>query len=133
MPSESTGLPSRRRLAHHYLALAASGLDRQIGRCLFVIENGLAVVLMHFLRYLPRPFPTTAAADSGSSLPLGTGSNQLLEQAAASLEIYNLPPPSEADAAKLGSQADLAYFMSRLQVGVKRQGPRGSIGEHRFY
>ncbi len=73
------------------------------------MENALAVLVMHFLRYLPRPFPSNGSAASASA------TNHLLEEAAASLDIHHLQPPTEADAAKLGSPADLTYFMSRLQ------------------
>lgn len=44
------GLPARRRLARHYVALAASALDGLLGKALFVLENALAIIVLHFLR-----------------------------------------------------------------------------------
>ena len=76
------------------------------------------------LRYLPRPFPPVETPDIPSSgvqgLSADSAPNHLLEEAAASLDLYHLSPPSESDAAKLGSTADLAYFMSKLQVSGNR-------------
>lgn len=94
----------------------------QVGRCLFIVENALAVIVMHFLRHLPRPFPVAASSVhyggevGGDGGEADSAANRLLEDAAASLDIYNLSPPTEADAARLGSTADLAYFMTKLQV-----------------
>ena len=88
----------------------------QVGRCLFIVENALAVVAMHFLRYLPRPFPSAVPPTSDVSGTTTDATNRLLEAAAASLDMYDLAPPGEADAAKLGSPADIAFFMSKLQV-----------------
>jgi len=112
------GLPARRRLARHYLALAASLLDTQLGRSLYLLENALSIIVIHFLRYLPRPFSTPSA--NGTATANGNGSSSggngmLLDEATAGLDILNIPIPKESDASKLGSKADLAYFLSRLQ------------------
>ena len=112
-------------------ASPAASVHAQVGRCLFIAENALAVIVIHFLRYLPRPFPaapvsaSAAAAAAAAAATDPFASNHLLEEAAASLDLYNLEPPSEKDTAKLGSTADLAYFMSRLQVG--EAGERGRL------
>ena len=92
----------------------------KVGRCLFIVENALAVIVMHFLRHLPRPFPAPSISGGGGvdgGVESDAAANRLLEDAAASLDIYNLQPPTEADAARLGSPADLAYFMTKMQVG----------------
>ncbi|GAX76338.1 hypothetical protein CEUSTIGMA_g3784.t1 [Chlamydomonas eustigma] len=122
------GLPVRRRLTQHYLSLAASGLDQQVGRLLFTVENALAVIVIHFLRYLPRPFgagnSSAGAIMSGSQLTANednvAANNQLLEEASVCLDLHNLKPPTEEDAANLGTSADLAYFMSKLQETLCR-------------
>lgn len=96
-----------------------------MSRCLFAAENALAVVVTHCLRYLPRPFPVgNSAGTAASQSPYAVngngaatdGSSPLLDEAAAALGLYQMEPPGERDAAKLGSTADIAYFMSRLQV-----------------
>lgn len=118
--STGGGLPGRRRLARHYLARASSRLDATLGRCLVSAENALAVLTMHCLRYLPRPFPVSTPTGNSRQAGRPGPTDHLLDEAAASLDLQNLSPPTEADAAKLGSTADLAYFMSRLQETCMR-------------
>jgi hypothetical protein len=76
------------------------------------------------MRYLPRPFASGNSSGGGGLTGIRlsaneddvTANNQLLEEAASCLDIRNIQHPTEADAAKLGTSADLAYFVSKLQV-----------------
>ncbi|KAF5839634.1 hypothetical protein DUNSADRAFT_290 [Dunaliella salina] len=129
------GLLARRRLARHYLALAASQLDTLLGKDMFILEHSLAIIVLHFVRYLPRPLASapgaaSAAAGGGGGMAqgafqpsLGGSEEMLMDAAAASLSATGGGQqqgevgagPLSADAAALGSSADLAYFVSRLQ------------------
>eukprot|EP00798_Chlamydomonas_sp_ICE-L_P006432 gene6432-3061_t len=112
---------SRRRLTRHYVAMAASKLDHLLGSQLSIVENSLAIVLLHFLRCLPRGSLLSGGAGvSKGALVLAAGARKgensmQLDEAAASLELMSIPEPTEEDALQLGSRGDLVYFMSRLQ------------------
>jgi len=129
------GLLARRRLARHYLALASSQLDTLLGKDLFILEHSLAIIVLHFVRYLPRPLSSAPGAAAGAAAAgggvtqgafqpsLGGSEEMLMDAAAAGLSATAGGQqqgevgagPQAADAAALGSSADLAYFVSRLQ------------------
>lgn len=71
--ASAAGLAARRRLARHFWALAATALDRQLSRALFVLEAGLSTIAIHFLRCLPRPGAGAAAAGKDSAGGAGGG------------------------------------------------------------
>lgn len=105
-----------RAVAAHHLSAAASALDRRLAKLLYLLENSLAIVALHFLRCLPRLYPATGGSGAPSATATGrTQDAMLLDDAYTSLELMALPTPSEADAAKLGSASDLRFFMTRLQ------------------
>ncbi|KAG2487371.1 hypothetical protein HYH03_013942 [Edaphochlamys debaryana] len=125
--ASAAGLAARRRLARHYWALAASSLDRALGRALFVLEAALSTIAIHFLRCLPRPMSSLSsllAARKDGSGTNGSGNNgsaaamdtdDLLDQASANLDLAaGLPAPTEADARALGSREELELFMLQL-------------------
>ncbi|GLC49201.1 hypothetical protein PLESTB_000193200 [Pleodorina starrii] len=122
--SSAGGLAARRRLARHFWALAATSLDRQLSQALLVLEAGLSTVVIHFLRFLPRPLsgisPLLAAnggkGGGGGADAMMMDTDELLDQATANLDLAAaMPAPTEADAAALGSPEELSYLMMQLQ------------------
>ncbi|GFR52148.1 hypothetical protein Agub_g14663, partial [Astrephomene gubernaculifera] len=123
--SAAGGLAARRRLARHFWALAATSLDRQLARALFVLEAALSTIAIHFLRCLPRPLSSVSSmlSANGRDVPASRGltsssmdTDELLDQATANLDLAAaLPTPTEADTRALGSEDELRYFLSQLQ------------------
>ncbi|KAG2438910.1 hypothetical protein HYH02_010705 [Chlamydomonas schloesseri] len=131
--ASAAGLAARRRLARHFWALAATALDRQLSRALFVLEAGLSTIAIHFLRCLPRPGGSAAAAagkdaaaagSSSSFMDTSGGADELLAAAAGAgslglgldlAALGGLPAPGEAEARQLGSPEELSNFMVQLQ------------------
>ncbi|PNW73920.1 hypothetical protein CHLRE_13g578100v5 [Chlamydomonas reinhardtii] len=124
--ASAAGLAARRRLARHFWALAATALDRQLSRALFVLEAGLSTIAIHFLRCLPRPGAGAAAAGKDSAAAMDT--DEVLAAASACLDLdlgalggggggggRALPAPGEAEARALGSPEELSNFMVQLQ------------------
>ncbi|KXZ49324.1 hypothetical protein GPECTOR_22g918 [Gonium pectorale] len=112
--ASAAGAGARRRLARHYCALAATTLDRQLCRALFVLEAGLSTIAIHFLRCLPRPHSGVSAAAGGGGA-VGMDTDELLDAASATLELAaGMPSPSDADAAALGTPDEVSHFLSLL-------------------
>ncbi|GLI61970.1 hypothetical protein VaNZ11_004536, partial [Volvox africanus] len=117
------GLAARRCLARHFWALAATSLDRQLSRALFVLEAALSTVAVHFLRFLPRPvLASSRLAGTGIADKVSTrgatdmDTDELLDQATVNLDLAAATSaPTEADAAALGSSEELQYLMTQLQ------------------
>ncbi|GIL51286.1 hypothetical protein Vafri_7316 [Volvox africanus] len=116
------GLAARRCLARHFWALAATSLDRQLSRALFVLEAALSTVAVHFLRFLPRPvlassrLAGTGIIDKVSRGTTDMDTDELLDQATVNLDLAAATSaPTEADAAALGSSEELQYLMTQLQ------------------
>lgn len=99
---DAADLRSKRRLAVHYITQAASQIDQLVAKRLVVLENALAIILVH-LKFVPQQSqPTSEQARDQSK------QSQLLEAVA------NGQPA--LDSSKLGSGSDLAYFGSRLKA-----------------
>lgn len=96
-------------LAKQAAAAAANGVLSRLHKNLYIAENCLAIILAHFARCVPRP---AAAAQDGwdaSMSAAGTAAAGQLELASAGAA------PTPADAERLGSSADLAFFSMRMQ------------------
>lgn len=132
------------RAALQRTLLRASAADRQLGRALSVLETGLSVIVLHFLRCIPRPSGalqgTLVRVGAGSSGSRGGSSTSWLEDAlgggggesSAAGMGFN---PTPEDAAKLGSKQELVFLKTRLQdtVGCVEQllgQDLSSMGDH---
>ncbi|MEW5301033.1 MAG: hypothetical protein WDW36_003916 [Sanguina aurantia] len=109
----------------------AGAADRQLGRALSVLETGLSVTVLHFLRCVPRPSGggavqgTLVRVGAGAGTPNrgGVSSTAWLEDAlggngngsGGAGAGFN---PTAEDAAKLGNRQELAFLRSRLQDTV---------------
>lgn len=89
-------------------ALAAAAADRRLRRVLYLVENALAVLYLHFWRCLPQP---QGAAAGGSAAGA---------QAERGLSVFVDKPPTNAQQARdreqLGSDRDLDQLRRLLQV-----------------
>lgn len=133
--ASTSAAPVARRAALQSLSLCASALDRRLASALYILENALAVVLLHFLRYLPRPFGMATAAG-------GTGGQDThMQEAALALDMMEIPEPGPDAAIKLGAPADVVFFKQRLHdtclkveellTGVEEGDREGVLAHHR--
>lgn len=130
-PAAAGGAAAGAPAALQRTLLRAGAADRQLGRALSVLETGLSVIVLHFLRCVPRPSGggavqgTLVRVGAGAGTPNrgGVSSTAWLEDALGGNGNgsggagvgFN---PTAEDAAKLGNRQELAFLKSRLQDTV---------------
>ena len=89
-------------------ALAAAAADRRLRRVLYLVENALAVLYLHFWRCLPHPQGATAGGFAAGA------------QTERGLSVFVDRPPANAqqahDREQLGSDRELDQLRRLLQV-----------------
>ncbi|KAI8466819.1 MAG: hypothetical protein J3K34DRAFT_524227 [Monoraphidium minutum] len=114
-----------RRLARQACARGGGALLRRLAALLHLLEQCLAIVLLHFLQCLPRPDRSLsdgadrgAGADAMAVDALGGGGGGA---------DGGPPGPGPADAERLGSELDLQYLGGKLRdvcIAVDELGPQ---------
>ncbi|KAF8066245.1 NUP205 [Scenedesmus sp. PABB004] len=103
-----------RRLARQCAARGAAALLSQLRQQLHLVEQCLAIVLLHFVQCLPRP--DTAAVMAASEGGGGPGGDAMaLDGGAGAGGDQLLPSPGPEAAARLGSAGDLQFFAGKMR------------------
>ncbi|KAF6258705.1 hypothetical protein COO60DRAFT_1638930 [Scenedesmus sp. NREL 46B-D3] len=99
-----------RRLARQCAARGAAALLGLLTKQLHLLEQCLAIVLLHFVQCLPRP--DTAAAMEASE---GGADTLMQDGGAAAPADPLLPSPGPEAAARLGAADDLGFFAGKMR------------------
>lgn len=101
-----------RRLARQCAARGAAALLGLLTKQLNLLEQCLAIVLLHFVQCLPRPDTAAAMAASEGG---GAADTFMQDGAAAAPADPLLPNPGPEAAAKLGAAEDLTFFAGKMR------------------